>query len=83
MAGASVKVHLISNMTYKPLEQLIGFFGDDIKAMVNAGDNGQKPKLYGLAFDDPDGEAHIFVMTDDGKQNLIRKLTGGLVVPTG
>lgn len=55
MAGPTAKLHIVSDMSYAPLEQ--------------------------LAFSDPDGETHTYVFTDDGKQNLISKLTGGLVIP--
>ncbi len=30
---------------------------------------------------DPDGETHIYVFTEDGKQVLLRELTGGVIVP--
>lgn len=83
MAGATLKVHLVSEMAFKPLEELVGFLAEDAVAMVGPGEDGQPQKLYGLAMNDPDGEAHIYVFSDAGKQRLIGKLTGGLVIPTG
>lgn len=45
--------------------------------------NGDGPvKLMGLAFTDVDGESHVYVLDETGKQELIKRLTGGLVVPT-
>lgn len=85
MAGAQLKVHVISNMKFQRLEELVGWIADDVRATINAPAerNGDRPKLMGLAFTDPDGESHVYVFTDEGKQNLIRQLTGGLVVPSG
>jgi hypothetical protein len=42
-------------------------------------DSGEEP--MGLAFIDPDGEVHVYVFTEDGRQNLLGQLTGGLVLP--
>lgn len=86
MAGASLKVHVVSRMKFKPLEELAGFIADDVVEMYAAAQeptNGNgPPKLFGIAFTDLDNEAHVYVVDEAGKQALIQKLTGGVVLPT-
>lgn len=85
MAGASIRVHPMSDMDYGPLERMIGKpLTDDLLAIIAADENGKKPDMFALTFTDRgDGETHAYVFTDTGKQNLIRRMTGGLVVPSG
>ena len=84
MAGSQLKVHVVSRMSWKPLDDLAGFIADDVTRMVQpeSGNGAAPPKLMGLAFTDPDGESHVYVLDEAGKQQLLKQLTGGLVVPT-
>lgn len=84
MAGTTLKVHVVSRVRFKPLEELAGFIAADVEQLYAAANasNGKGPtKLYGLAFIDLDDEAHVYVLDDAGKQSVVEKLTGGVVVP--
>ena len=76
MSGFTRKVHPVSNVVWKKLKQL----APDVQA---TGANGSEPEEpMALAFVDPDLETHIYLFTEEGRVNLIRQLTGGLVVPS-
>jgi hypothetical protein len=56
----------------------------DMSFQVNAPPaNGRDPEeAMALSFVDPrDGEAHVFLFTEEGRQNLLRLLTAGVIVP--
>ena len=84
MAGSTLKVHIVSNMRWAPLKELAGYIADDVAPLVQPEvANGDGPVIpMGLAFTDPDGEAHVYVLDDAAKQALVKKLTGGVVLPS-
>jgi hypothetical protein len=78
MAGFTRTVHPQANFEWRKLAEL----APDVIITPNVPEAEQQAaEVMGLAFIDPDGETHIYVMTDEGKGNLIRKLTGGVVLP--
>lgn len=80
MAGFVRKVHMVSKFEYGSIDQVAPDLGIRQQGEGNGG--GQvAPKA--LWFTDPDGETNVFVFSEDGRQALVRKLTGGLVVPKG
>lgn len=80
MAGFTRKVHMVSKFEYGSIDQVAPDLGIRSQPDGNGG-GGEAPKA--LWFTDPDGETHVFVFSDEGRQALIKKLTGGLVVPKG
>jgi hypothetical protein len=80
MASINIHVHPHSNFAFAPLEELVGVL--DIKE-TNVDDNGtgEPEPVKGLAFIDGDGEGHVYVLTERGRQKLIAQLSGGIVVP--
>lgn len=79
MAGITRRVHLVTNFEWKKFKHLVPDL--TLTADTQNGDEPEEPMA--LAFVDPDGETHIYLFTEVGRVNLIRKLTGGLVVPGG
>jgi len=78
--GPTVKIHVQAAFKYGPLEQLVGVL--DVQASVRSANGQERAQLFGLAMiDQADGEAHVYVFTEEGKQALLRTLTGGIVVP--
>jgi hypothetical protein len=73
-------VHLATSMTWAPMSQL----APDVQLQVETprgGDPSLKPpEVHGLCFADPDGVAHIYVLDDQGREALMKQLTGGLVL---
>lgn len=80
MAGVSLRIHPMTTWRWGKLEEIAGtavtMQVDDPQA--NGDPNAE---LFGLCCTDPDGEIHVFACTEEGKQNLIRQLTGGVIVP--
>ncbi len=81
MAAISVHIHPYSNIRWGKYADLAG---DIVRIGLPdaAVGNGAPPgEPLALAMTDPDGETHIYVFTEDGKQVLLRELTGGVIVP--
>lgn len=77
----TIHLHRPVNVVFAPIDDLIGVA--NIKAVLPS-ENGGPPEeipLNGLAFTDPDGETHIYVMADEERQIAIRQLTGGIILP--
>lgn len=79
MAGLSRKVHMVADFDFGPIDRYAPDLG--IRVTGTNGDEPEQPKA--LRFQDPDGEVHIYLFSDEGRRELVRKLTGGLVVPGG
>lgn len=79
MAGITRKVHMVSQVEWGPVDRYAADLG--IRTEPENGGEPEVPKA--LRFLDPDGEAHIYLFSDEGRQLLIRQLTGGLIVPKG
>lgn len=79
MSGLRRTVHAAANFDWKPLKHL----APDVAVQQQAPVNGSEPaEPMGLAFVDvDDGETHIYLFTEEGKANLIRQLTGGVILP--
>jgi hypothetical protein len=61
MASLNVHVHAMSDVNWKPLNQLVPLLGIRLAAPSDAG-GGQPAELktFGLQFTDPDGETHVY-----------------------
>jgi hypothetical protein len=82
MAGLHRTVHPHANIAWAKLKQIAPDVGVQVKTVAELNGAASDPDLMGLSFTDPDGEQHIYIFTDEGRVNLIRQLTGGLVVPS-
>lgn len=76
MAALRRTVHPRADIGWAPLKQLC----PDIKLELTRPD-GKTEEPWGLLFTDPDGEQHVYVFAEQGRQNLLRHLTGGLILP--
>lgn len=76
-------VHSQSNFQYDSCDAI----APDLGLKFESNDprsNGSDPASYtpkALAFTDPDGETHVYPMTEEARENLVRMLTGGIIVP--
>ena len=78
MAGARVNVHANFGFDFGPASR---FTPPQLRIQENADPGGGQPsEPNALMFVDPDGEMHVFVLSEKTKQNLLAKLTGGIVV---
>jgi hypothetical protein len=79
MAGITRTIHPVSNFVWAPLAKI----APDMQLSPAPGGNGHSPDdpPQGLLFVDPDGETHIFVFGEEGRQKLLAALTGGIVLP--
>jgi len=75
MAGITRTVHPQSNFFWRPLAEA----APDMN--LQGGDPGNPPMA--LVFVDPDVETHVFVFGEDGRQALLKALTGGVIIPNG
>jgi len=46
-------------------------------------DDGEDVELRALQLADTDGETHLFVFDDGGREQLLKAITGGIVIPDG
>lgn len=72
MAAFTRSVHPATQVEWGPLAR----FAPDVHY-----DTDVQP--MGLAFIDPDGEAHIYVFDENGRQALLQQLTGGIILANG
>jgi hypothetical protein len=78
MAGITRTIHPQSSVRYAPISQI----APDVQMRANVTpENGAGEEVQALAFIDPDGETHIYPLSEEGKQALLKQLTGGIVVP--
>lgn len=82
MAGLSRHVHLASNFEFGSIDDI----APDLQLRwqeetSNGGDPGDPVVPRALWFVDADGETHVYPLSDDGRQKLVSKLTGGVVLP--
>jgi hypothetical protein len=80
MAGFTRKVHMTSQFDYGSIDRVAPDLAIRGPAQGNGGGQVTPDALW---FADPDGEVHVYVFSEEARQALIRKLTGGLVVPKG
>jgi hypothetical protein len=74
MAGLKRTVHPQSNIVWAELKTL----APDIEIQI---EGETEPMALGMV--DPDGETHVYVFSETGREALLRQLTGGIVVPKG
>lgn len=79
MAGIVRKVHMVTSVEWGPVDR----FAADLTIRTQPENGGEPEAPKALRFLDPDGEAHVFLFDEDGRQALIKQLTGGLVIPKG
>lgn len=81
VAGLNRSIHPVANIAWAPLSQIAPDVGIHSTPAIENGD-GKPEEPMALAFTDPqDGETHVYVFTQQGKENLMRTLTGGIIVP--
>lgn len=79
MAGITRKVHMVTSVEWGPVDR----FAPDLGIRLETENGGEPEAPKALRFLDPDGEAHVFMFDESGRQALIKQLTGGLIVPKG
>jgi hypothetical protein len=68
-------VHPRANFVWGRIGELV----PDLK--VGAVDEqGQPVEFHALALTDPDGEVHVYLFNEEGRQKLVAALTGGVVI---
>lgn len=72
-------VHVQHSFRVAPMRDLAP---DVALAAQNAAGEIERAEMPGIAFTDPDGEVHIYVLDDEGRGRLVQQLTGGIVMPT-
>jgi hypothetical protein len=73
MAGITRTIHPRWQLNYAPLERMV----PDLRV---SSENGEaEVPTHGLAFTDPDGETHVYMLTDSQKTELVKMLTGVIV----
>lgn len=77
MAGIVRKIHPTTNFVFGEASKMV----PDAKMTATDNITGLDVETFALVMIDPDGEAHVYPMTIEGKQNLLAILTGGVVVP--
>jgi hypothetical protein len=73
MASIDIKIHPQSGVVWKPLAEVAPLLNIEF---------GEEEPPNALLFADPDGETHVYVIGEEGRANLLRMLTGGIIVPT-
>lgn len=84
MAAIGLHIHPQANIRWGKLEEIAGNIVTFHSTAPGTPENGQPPEPiepHALAMTDPDGEVHVYVFTDEGKQALLSALTGGVIVP--
>lgn len=77
MAGIVRKIHPNTNFIFGPAEKLV----PDAQMKATNNETGEEVETFALVMLDPDGEAHVYPMTAEGKQGLLATITGGVVIP--
>lgn len=79
MAGIVTKVHARFAIAVGPVDRYVP---PTMQIRQEPDDGGGKPAVpQAVAFQDPDGETHVYVLSDETRRGLIAKLTGGIMVP--
>ena len=81
MSGFKINVH----HQYVPDWGPASNFVPPTVQMQERGDSGgsQPTEPKALVFVDPDGESHVFLVSEKMRQQLLRMLTGGVIVAGG
>jgi hypothetical protein len=81
MAELKVGVHVQYAIDFGPVSR---FVPPQAQITQKADDGGGMPvEPLALSFLDPDGEMHVYVVSDASKTQLVAALTGGIVVAGG
>lgn len=81
MASISTHIHPQADMAFEKMSKLAPQL--QIGGLGPTGEPVTSDDIMGLKFTDPDGETHIYILSDDGKAGLIATLTGGVHIATG
>lgn len=82
MSGLRRTIHPQANFDWVPLADIAPDIAVMPKPRVENGEAPEQP--YALVFTDADDkETHVYVFSESGRQNLVRTLTGGIVLPGG
>lgn len=77
MASITRHVHLFSEFDFGPIDRFAADLGVRGKP---AEEGGEKPVPNAIAFRDPDGETHVYVLSDEGRAELTKCLSGGIII---
>ena len=81
MAGLSRTIHPASRHNFGPLATIAPDVSLRLPAAAD-GNGGGPEEPQALAFTDPDGETHVYLFDEAGKQRLVQTLTGGIIIPS-
>ena len=78
MAGLKIGVHVQYVPDFGPADK---FVPPTLQVQENADAGGGKPTVpNALVFVEPDGETHVYVVSEQMRQQILRILTGGVIV---
>ena len=81
MAELRFGVHVTYGIDYGPVSRFVPPQAQIEQRADNGG--GQPTEPNALSFLDPDGEMHVYVVSDNAKKQLVAALTGGIVIAGG
>lgn len=82
MSGLRRTIHPQANFDWLPLAEVAPEIAVSPQPRAENGEAPERP--YALVFTDADDrEQHVYIFSAEGRQNLVRTLTGGIVLPGG
>lgn len=77
MASIARHVHPFAEFDFGPIDRFAPDLGMRGKP---AEEGGEAPIPNAVAFRDPDGETHVYVISDEGRTALMKCLSGGIII---
>jgi hypothetical protein len=71
----TIHVHPRAKFQWGEGDELAPGFGIDARDA-----DGAKVPVYAVKFSDPDGEEHVFLFSEDGKERFVAAATGGVIL---
>lgn len=81
MTSVSRHVHVQSTMAFGSIDRIAPDLGLRFEGEATNGSPPEHVTPNALWFTDPDGETHVYPLTEDGRKSLVQMLTGGVVLP--